>query len=240
MRASHDGGAILLGRHQWLIDERFEVPADPSHPGPVVWLGRIEHHSGLHGTRTIGCLLLADVPRAEAKQAISDLRSLGVDRIVLLTGDRRSVAEEIGARLEVDEVIADVLPKQKLEIVERECDTSTVMMVGDGVNDALALARGDVGVAIGAAGSDVALQSADVALMSDDLRRLPTTVQLARRTRRTVHQNVLAGAGLSVGFVYLASVGLFGPIAGGLLHFVGPLFVICSSARLLGSGQAKR
>ncbi len=240
MRASHDGGAILLGRRQWLIDEGFEVPADPSHPGPVVWLGRIEDTAGRHVTQTIGCLLLADVPRAEAKQAISDLRSLGVDRIILLTGDRLAVAEEIGARLEVDEVIADVLPKQKLEIVERECATSTVMMVGDGVNDALALARGDVGVAIGAAGSDVALQSADVALMSDDLRRLPTTVQLARRTRRTIHQNVLAGAGLSVGFVYLASIGLFGPIVGGLLHFVGPLFVICNSARLLGFGQAKR
>jgi Cd2+/Zn2+-exporting ATPase/Cu+-exporting ATPase len=240
VRASHDGGVILLGRRQWLIDEGFEVPADPSHLGPVVWLGRSEHGSGHHGTRTVGCLLLADVPRPEARQAISELRSLGVERIILLTGDRRIVAEEIGARLEVDEVIADVLPTQKLEIVEQECATNTVMMVGDGVNDALALARGDVGVAIGAAGSDVALQSADVALMSDDLRRLPTTVQLARRTQRTIHQNVLVGAGLSVGFIYLASVGLFGPITGGLLHFVGPLFVICNSARLLGFGQSKR
>jgi cation transport ATPase len=97
-----------------------------------------------------------------------------------------------------------------------------------------------VGVAIGAVGSDVALQSADVALMSRDLRRLPITVQLARRTRRTIHQNVLVGAGLSVGFVYLASMGFFGPVVGGLLHFVGPFFVICNSARLLGFEQTKR
>ena len=246
VRANRDGVTVLLGRRQWLIDEGLEVPDDPSHSGPIVWLGKTGNPSGSDDAKVIGCLLLADVPRPEAQQAISDLRSLGVDRIVLLTGDRRNVAEEIGARLQADEVIAEVLPKQKLEIIERECETNTVMMVGDGVNDALALARGDVGVAIGAAGSDVALQSsdvalqsADVALMSDDLRRLPTTVQLARCTRRTIHQNVLVGAGLSVGFVYLASVGLFGPIVGGLLHFVGPLFVICNSARLLGFGQTK-
>lgn len=239
VRAKREEVAVLLGRRQWLIDEGLDVPDEPTHSGPIVWLGRLGKPSGNHKTTVIGCLLLADVPRTEAQQAISDLRSLGVDRTVLLTGDRRNVAEEIGTRLQMDEVIAEVLPEQKLEIIERECETNTVMMVGDGVNDALALARGDVGVAIGAAGSDVALQSADVALMSDDLRRLPTTVQLARRTRRTIHQNVLVGAGLSVGFVYLASVGLFGPIVGGLLHFVGPLFVICNSARLLGVEQTK-
>ena len=105
-------------------------------------------------------------------------------------------------------MIAEVLPEQKLEIVEAECKDNTVMMVGDGINDALALARGDVGVAIGAAGSDVALQSADVALMSDDLRRLPSTMQLARSTRRIIHQNVLVGAGLSV-LIRVSGLGWF-------------------------------
>jgi heavy metal translocating P-type ATPase len=232
VRAREGDISALLGRRRWLLEEGFSLPDDPAHQGPIVWLGR---RSGTADNRAqaVGCLLLADVPRPEARQAIVELRSLGVQRTVLLTGDRHEVAREIAAQLAVDEVISEVLPQQKLEIVERECESKTVMMVGDGVNDALALARGDVGVAIGAAGSDVALRSADVALMTDNLRRLPTMIQLARRTRRTVHQNVLVGLGMSVGFVWLASIGTFGPIVGGLLHFAGELFVICNSARLL-------
>ena len=180
------------------------------------------------------CWPMCRVPKLDRQ---SPIRELGVSRIVLLTGDRRQVAEEIGKQLEMDEVVAEVLPGRNWKSSNVSAETNTVMMVGDGVNDALALARGDVGVAIGAAGSDVALQSADVALMSDDLRRLPTTIKLARRTRRMIHQNVLVGAGLSLGFVYLASIGLFGPVIGVLLHFAGPLFVVCNSARLLGFGQ---
>ncbi len=240
VRADHDGFTWFLGRRQWLIDEGFQVAENPQHAGPIVWAGRIRKQSNGDLAETLGCLLLADIPRPEAQQAIADLRSLGVKRVILLTGDRRDVAEEIGTQLQVDEVIAEVLPKQKLDIVEAECREYTVMMVGDGINDALALARGDVGVAIGAVGSDVALQSADVVLMSDDLRRLPRTVKLARATRRTIHQNVVVGAGFSVLFVYLASIGLFGPITGGMLHFVGPLFVVANSARLLGLEQDGR
>ncbi len=179
VRAECDGFTLFLGRRPWLIEQGCRVPEEPHHLGPIVWLGRVDNRPEGTEPRTLGCLLLADIPRAEARQAFADLRAVGVSRIVLLTGDRRHVAEEIGNRLEMDEVVAEVLPRQKLEIIERECDSHTVMMVGDGVNDALALARGDVGVAIGAAGSDIALRSADVALMSDDLRRLPTTIKLA-------------------------------------------------------------
>lgn len=235
--AQCNGVSYWLGRRQWLLDEGWDVPQDPRHSGPVVWLGRVEKDGSGQKTETLGYLLLADVPRAEARQAIADLRALGVSRLVLLTGDLQHVADEIGNQLEMDEIVAEVLPRQKLEIIERECADHTVMMVGDGVNDALALARGDVGVAIGAAGSDVALQSADVALMSDDLGRMSSTIKLARRTSRTIHQNVLVGVGLSLGFIYLASIGLFGPVVGILLHFAGPLFVVCNSARLLGFEQ---
>jgi Cd2+/Zn2+-exporting ATPase/Cu+-exporting ATPase len=239
IRAEFDGQVTLLGRRDWLIDEGFKLPDDPDHPGPIVWLGRKVTGSEAR-FEVIGAFLLADVPRPEAKAALSELRQLGLKRSLLLTGDRRAVAEQIGQTLQFDEVMAEVLPEQKLEVVRRENEAGSVLMVGDGVNDALALAGGDVGVALGAVASDVALQSADVALMTNDLGRLPMSIKLARRTRKTIHQNILGGAGLSILFVWLASVGTVGPLLGALLHTVGEAFVIGNSARLLGFGGDKR
>ena len=241
IRATRDGEVRLLGRREWLIEQGVPVPENPEHSGPIVWLGRIDRTQGAAAAEVVGCLLLADTPRPEAKQALRDLKTLGVGRSVLLTGDRAEVADQIGEALEMDEVIAEVLPEQKLDTVhaEREAGNS-VMVVGDGVNDALALATGDVGVALGAVASDVALQSADVALMTNDLGRLPATVRLARRTRATIHQNVLIGAGMSIAFVSLASLKIVSPVMGALLHVLGELFVIGNSARLLRFDQTRR
>jgi heavy metal translocating P-type ATPase len=234
IKATCDREVTLLGRREWLVEQGIELPENPQHSGSIVWLGRIERTPDGPRGQAVGCLLLADAPRPEAKQALRDLRSLGLERSVLLTGDRTEVARKIGADLEMNEIIAEVLPEQKLQTVhaEREAGNS-VMVVGDGVNDALALASGDVGVALGAVASDIALQSADVALMTNDLGRLPMTVRLARRTRATVHENVLIGAGISIGFVWLASVGIIGPLAGAFLHLLGEMFVIVNSGRLL-------
>ncbi|MFH1266224.1 MAG: HAD-IC family P-type ATPase, partial [Planctomycetota bacterium] len=128
--------------------------------------------------------------------------------------------------------------EQKLQTVHAEQEAGNlVMVVGDGVNDALALASGDVGVALGAVASDVALQSADVALMTNDLGRLPMCVRLARRTRAAIHENVLIGAGTSIAFMGLASLGIISPLAGAGLHVFGELFVIGNSARLLRFDQ---
>jgi Cd2+/Zn2+-exporting ATPase len=232
--ASGDSEVRLLGRREWLIEQGIDVPENPEHSGPIVWMGRIDRSQSRTNAQVVGHFLLADTPRPEAKQAIHDLKTLGLRRSVLLTGDRKEVAELIGQALEMDEVIAEVLPEQKLQTVHAERDAgNSVMVVGDGVNDALALASGDVGVALGAVASDIALQSADVALMTNDLGRLPMTVQLARRTRSIIHQNVLIGAGMSIVFVSLASAGLVAPIAGALLHNIGEFFVIGNSARLL-------
>ena len=237
VRAGSNSHCTMLGRREWLVEEGADTPENPKHPGPVVWVAERDSADG--PIRPIGCLLLADVARPEARQALESLRSLGIRRAVLLTGDRREVAEQIGATLLADEVIAEVLPEQKLAVVQHESETGSVMMVGDGVNDALALASGDVGVALGAVASDVALQSADVALMTNDLGRLPMTVELARRTRRTINQNILIGAVVSIGFVWLASIGQIGPLMGAVLHVVGEIGVIANSARLLGFAQSR-
>jgi len=229
----------LLGRREWLLDQGIPLPEAPPHTGSVVWLGRLDG-SGRKAGKAYGCFLLADRIRPEAQQALGDLRALGLTRTVLLTGDRRQVAEQIGRHLGVDRIVAEVLPEEKLDVVREERDAGhLVMVVGDGVNDALALARSDVGIALGAAASDVALRSADVALMADDLGRLPMAVRLARRTRTTIHYNVLLGAGTSIVFVWLASVGIVAPLLAAVLHNVGALLVITNSARLL-TGTEKR
>ena len=200
----------------------------------MVWLGESDVIPA-RAREAFGCFLLADRIRPEAQEALADLRALGLTRTVLLTGDRRGVAEQIGRDLAVDRIVAEVLPEEKLEVVRAEREAGhLVMVVGDGVNDALALARSDVGIALGAAASDVALRSADVAILADDLGRLPLAVRLARRTRTTIHHNVLLGAGTSILFVWLASVGIVAPLLGALLHNVGAALVLFNSARLLG------
>lgn len=236
----------FLGRLEWLAQEGFNtsvaVPVAPSgtagNLGSVVWLGcRRKNDAGKTEKIILGYFLLADRPRPEAREAISELRSLGVENCILLTGDRRSVAEEIGRNLEVDQVIAEVLPSQKLDVVSAEkAKGRLVMMVGDGVNDAPALASGDVGIALGAVASDIALQSADIALMTNDLRRIPQTMQLARRTRWTIHTNIIVGISASLFFMWMASLGVVDPLSGAFLHVIGEAFVIINSARLLQFG----
>jgi Cd2+/Zn2+-exporting ATPase/Cu+-exporting ATPase len=228
---AHVGQAVyLLGRAEWLAERGLPVPANPDHVGAVAWVAR--------DRQVLGCLLLADLARPEAGRAIDELRGLGLDRVVLLTGDRKQAADQIARSLRIADVIADVLPEQKLHAVEAEKTAGrSVMVVGDGVNDALALASGDVGVAMGAMGSDVALQSADVALMTNDLGRLPLAIRLSRQTRATIHQNLLIGAGSSVLMLGLAALGLVSPIAGAILHNAGEIFVLVNSARLLNFGK---
>src|SRR4029077_11477742 len=124
-------------------DKGLDVPPNPDHAGPVVWVARND--------TLLGCLLLADLPRPEASRAVNELRELGLNRVILLTGDRRQVALEVARSLNIEHVVAEVLPEQKLRAVEAEKAAGrTVMVVGDGVNDALALASGDVGIAMGA------------------------------------------------------------------------------------------
>ncbi|MDO4584722.1 MAG: cation-translocating P-type ATPase [Planctomycetia bacterium] len=228
-----------LGRLGWLGEEGFAVSESENRIpanfiGTTVWLARRRETENGTVSEVLGCFLLADRPRPEAREAIQELRDLGVERCILLTGDRRATAEEIGRFLNVDQVIAEVLPSQKLDVVHAEKETGrSVMMVGDGVNDAPALASGDVGIALGAVASDIALQSADIALMTNDLRRLPQTIQLARSTQMTIHVNILVGAAMSFFFVWFASMGWVSPLMGALLHNVGEAFVIINSARLL-------
>lgn len=144
------------------------------------------------GQRTLGAVSVADQPRPSARSALEQLRAGGARQLVMMTGDRRPVARRIGQQLGIasEDTYAEMLPEDKVRMVSKLADQGKIAFVGDGVNDAAALARADVGIAMGAAGSDVALQAADVALLADDLERLPDAQRLAKRTAGIIRQNL--------------------------------------------------
>jgi Cd2+/Zn2+-exporting ATPase len=186
------------------------------------------------GSDVVGVLGVADTVRDTAAAAVGALKAAGVAEVVMLTGDDRETAEAVAGEVGVDRVHAGLLPEEKLDAIRRmQGRGRTVAMVGDGVNDAPALAQSDVGIALGAAGSDVAIEAADIALMADDLARLPEAVRLSRRTLRVIRQNValalvtvsLLLAGVLVGEVRMAS--------GMLIHKASVFLVILNAMRLL-------
>jgi Cd2+/Zn2+-exporting ATPase len=224
--ATVNGRRAVLGRRTLLED--LGIDAGPERDGDVsqVWVA--------YGGRYLGRLVLHDRPRAEAREALAAMRTLGIGRLVLLTGDRARVAREVGEALGMDDVVAEVLPAQKLEVVRAEQAAGRiVMMVGDGVNDAPALGGADVGVAIGAELNEVALGGADVALLGTDLGRLPLLIGLADTTRRIIGQNVWLAFGLSVVLIALAARGVLDPLTGALAQSVAVLVVVANSARIL-------
>ena len=241
------GHKILVGRSSWL-----------EHNGVAVDAARESaQHRDMEGLSTIyvasdgkciGWIGLEDKAREEAVNANAELRKLGVRRLIMVTGDRWSVARKVAGELGCTEVQAECLPEQKLRLVENmRREGHIVAVVGDGVNDAPALAAGDLGIAMGAAGSDVAISSASVALMSNDLGRLPLLIRLSRRLRRVILQNLLIGAVFVIGGATLASMAYFGPIMAAVLHNVSSFIVIFNSARLVRfeeqltqSAEAKR
>ncbi len=171
-----------------------------------------------HGGRTVvvvgtddevlGMIAIADELREESAEAVASLSRLGIKHVSLLTGDNREAAAVIGERCGIDDVRAELLPHDKVAEIERLLDEhGFVAMVGDGVNDAPALARASVGIAMGAAGSDAAIETADVALMADDLRRLPWVIDLSRRALRTVRTNVALSLSVKAAFIVMAAVG---------------------------------
>jgi Cd2+/Zn2+-exporting ATPase len=225
-----DGVTVALGRAE--LFARLGIrppPPPPDHDGPIVGVSR--------GDSFLGWLLLADRPRPEAKSAIADLRTLGLERHLLLTGDRARVARRIGETLGMTDIRAEALPEEKMQRVLQEVEQGfRPLVVGDGINDSLALKVGAVGVAMGAQGTDVALASADIVLMTSDLRRLGTCLRLSRRCRRTIHVNVAIGLGWTVILVSLAAGGLLGAegaVVAAVFHNLSTLIGMANAGRLL-------
>ncbi len=234
--ATVDGRHLLLGRAQWLVDSG--VPQD--------FLGSVDLNEtegfslvfvAVDG-RCVGWVGLQDQTRAEAAEAIAELKAVGVRRVALVSGDRAPVARRVGAEIGCDEVVGECLPQNKVEFVRStRAKGYRVAVVGDGVNDAPALAAGDLSVAMGAAGSEVAIHSASIALMNNDLRRLPFLVRLSRMTRSVINQNFLIGILFVIGGLVLAAMKYISPIVAAIMHVVGALLVVFNSFRLVRQGE---
>lgn len=184
------------------------------------------------GERDLGAIGLLDTPREGARDALNQLRSLGITRMIMISGDHKKVAEAVAREVGLDEAWGDLMPEDKVEAIRKLREQAKVAMVGDGVNDAPAMANATVGIAMGAAGSDVALETADVALMADDLRNLPFAVGLSRRTRTVIRQNVFVSLGIVAILVPATIMGL-GIGAAVAVHEGSTLLVVFNALRLL-------
>ncbi|MBN2020167.1 MAG: cadmium-translocating P-type ATPase [Sedimentisphaerales bacterium] len=228
------GSRVIVGRETFLKENKINM-SKVSAPSLHEEQGFSTLYVGLDG-RCVGWVGLQDKTRPEAQAAVKELVGLGVKRFTMLTGDRDEVANRVAAELGCTDYKAHCLPQDKLAIVEKiKKEGHAVVVVGDGINDAPALAAGDLGIAMGAAGSDVAINSASIALLSNDLKRLPALVLLSRRTRSVINWNLAFGvsfivAGMSLSFLILPTVAAF-------LHFASSLVVVFNSARLVRHGE---
>jgi Cd2+/Zn2+-exporting ATPase len=236
VKATLNGQQVLIGRQAWvrelgadlsnLTDEKYQEPEGLS----TLYV--------VQNGRCLGWVGLEDRTRPEANQALADLRQQGIRDLIMVTGDRWSVARRVAKEMGCSDMQAEVLPQDKLALVDALKEKGhTVAVVGDGVNDAPALAAGNLGIAMGAAGSDVAMNSASVALMSNDLRRLPFLVGLSRATTKVIWQNLVFG----VAFILIGEIaiifGLVGPMMAALLHTLASAIVVFNSARMVRYGE---
>ncbi len=236
MRAEVGGSVILVGNRRLM--ERYAVSL--AEAGNRARELRRHGHTVLYMAKdgeVLGLLAFDNQIRPESAAVLETLRRGGVERFVLITGDEAGAARSLSQRLDIPEYHAALLPEDKAELVRGlRADGARVLMVGDGINDALALAEADVGVAMGVGGSEAAVEAADIALVSDGLGGLAYVQDLSRRTLRVVRQNFWIATGSNLAGVVLGAAGLLPPVAAGLLHIVHSLGVLANSSRLLRNG----
>jgi P-type Cu+ transporter len=226
-----DGHAVVVGRPALLADWAIHLPAElDAARRNAEARGRTAIAVAVDG-RAVAVLVVADTIKDSSAEAVTALKALGL-RPVLLTGDNRTTAAAVAAEVGIDEVIAEVLPAGKADVIARlQAEGRVVAMVGDGVNDAPALARADLGLAIGT-GTDVAIEASDLTLASGDLRAAADAIRLSRRTLRTIKQNLGWAFGYNVAAIPLAAIGLLNPVIAGLAMVLSSLSVVGNALRL--------
>ena len=233
IRGTVEGHEVAVGRLEWVSQETASVE----------WVQRLRRRLAFDGFASTfvavdgalaGALILEDPIRPDTSRTLRTLRRDGIERVVMVTGDRAEVAESVGAMVGVDAVLAERTPAEKVEAVREERANGTTIMVGDGINDAPALAAADVGVALGARGATASSEAADVVLLVDRLDRLAEAIQIAKRARGIALQSVAVGMGLSIAAMFVAAAGYLAPVSGALLQEGIDAAVILNSLRALG------
>lgn len=224
---SANGDEILFGNRLWLSENGIVVEEEFAKD----LLGSV---SFVAMNRTLlGALSFNDVAREEAADCMEELKGLGAEKLVVLTGDREASAKRIGEQVGIEDVRAQLLPIDKLDAIKELKETNIVLTVGDGINDALALKEADVGIAMGAMGSDLAIQSADIALMNNRLDNIPFAIRLAHQTKQVIYHNLALSCFVSLTMIILSSLGVINVLAGAVLHNVGAFVVLLNSSRVL-------
>ncbi|MFV0433464.1 MAG: heavy metal translocating P-type ATPase, partial [Leucobacter sp.] len=239
VQATIDGERVEVGNLRMFEEQQLTLPT------PLMAAYEKARDSGQtlmivrRGARFLGIVGVMDASRAESAQVLSALRGANVDQLVMISGDNQRVADAVGREVGIDTALGELLPEDKVAQIARLSETHRpIAMVGDGVNDAPAMARADIGIAMGAAGSTVALETCDIALMSDDLGRVPFAVRLSRATSKIIRQNLIASLAV-VGFLVIATfVGLnIGAVV--LIHEGSTLIVVANALRLLNFERGK-
>lgn len=188
-----------------------------------------------HASKIIGGIGIADIFKKDVHQTIGDIKKLGIKKVLMLTGDNKKVAQAISEGAELDEIVAELLPEEKLEYIKKlKKRGEKVAMVGDGINDAPSLVEADVGIAMGVIGADAAIEAADIALTTDDLNKVSEAIALSRKTVSIIKQSLFISIAINGAALILASTGYIGPIVGAIIHNIGSIVVVGNSSRLIG------
>ncbi len=232
--ASVDGKEVFIGE-KMLVEKDVKMSGDES---SGIESSKAEGYTvipvAVDGT-VAGYINVADTVRPESRKAIEDLRKLGISRTLLITGDSKIVGEKVGAELGVTETYTEVLPERKLEIIrELQAEGHMVAYIGDGVNDAPALAAADVGIAMGSIGTAVAMETADVVLLTDEIGQVPYLIELSQATMANIKVNIAVSMTIVLGTVAVSALGMIGPVIGAIMHEVAAVPVIANAATLIG------
>ncbi|HND53718.1 MAG TPA: heavy metal translocating P-type ATPase, partial [Pirellulaceae bacterium] len=220
------GTITAIGKPEWFVRRGYSLPAQPDHAGPIAAV--------VESDRFLGYVLFADELRPEAAETIASLRSLGIARLALVTGDHERSAEPVAKRLGFDVLKAGCTPEDKVAFVRASRSAGErLFFVGDGLNDSAALLASDAGIAVGGRGWSVAQSAADVVFLGSDLRDLAWAVETARRARAIARGNLRLALGCSLALLAGAVLGVLGPLAGAIVHHAGSVAVLANSARLL-------